>query len=130
MNFTGIIIEESLADKSLLDGVKIVSTKVELVTEKHQTPWVKQWTMRRVDIPMNKAAEVAEKISKALDPDHNWYADFKTDKEHFIVYRAKFFHITDRSNKEQYDAATKHGISIGIPDYQVDFSPHVTQWER
>lgn len=130
MNFTGVIIEESLTDKAVLNDVKIVSTKVEPVTEEHKTPWVKQWTLHDVEIPADKAAEVAEKISKALDREHNWYADFKTDKEHFVIYRDKVFHITDRSDKAQYDEATKYGISIGIPDYQVDFSPHITQWER
>jgi hypothetical protein len=130
MNFTGVIIEESLTDKSMLDDVKIVKTNVEPVTEEHKTPWVKQWTMHDVEISADKAAEVAEKISRALDREHNWYADFKTDKEHFVIYRDKVFHITDRSDKAQYDEATKYGISIGIPDYQVDFSPHITQWER
>jgi hypothetical protein len=130
MNFTGVIIEESLTDTSVLGDVKVVSTKVELVTEAHKTPWVSQWTLHDVEIPAEKAAEVAEKISKALDPEHNWYADFKTDREHFVIYRNKVFHISDRADKAQYDEATKYGISIGIPDYQVDFSPHVTQWER
>jgi hypothetical protein len=130
MNFTGVIVEESLMDKSVLGDVKIVSTKVEPVTDEHKTPCVKQWTLHDVEIPTDKAAEIAEKISKALDREHNWYADFKTDKEHFVIYRDKVFHITDRSDKAQYDEATKYGISIGIPDYQVDFSPHITQWKR
>ena len=130
MNFTGVIIEESLTDKSVLDGVRIVSTTIEPVTEEHKTPWVKQWTIHDVEIPAVKTVEVAGKISKALDRKHNWYADFKTDKEHFIIYHERVFHITNRSEKAQYDEATKYGISIGIPDYQVDFSPHITQWKR
>lgn len=130
MNFIGVIIEESLMDKSVFGDVKIVSTKVEPVTDEYKTPWVKQWTLHDVEVPADKAAEIAEKISKALDREHNWYADFKTDKEHFVIYTDKVFHITDRSDKVQYDEATKYGISIGIPDYQVDFSPHIMQWER
>lgn len=130
MNFTGVIIEESLTDKSVLNDVKIIKTNVELVTEEHKTPWVKQWTLHDVEIAVDNVAEVVEKISQALDREHNWYADFKTDQEHFIIYRDKVFYITDRSDKTQYDEATQYGISIGIPDYQVDFSPHITQWER
>ncbi|MCB9816621.1 hypothetical protein H6786_04470 [Candidatus Nomurabacteria bacterium] len=42
MNFTGVIIEESLKDASVLDEVVIVGTEVEPVTESHQTPWIKQ----------------------------------------------------------------------------------------
>ena len=130
MNFQGIIIEESLTDTSVLDDINIVSTKVEPVTEKHKTPWVKQWTLHTVEIPEEKAAAVADKISKALDKEHDWYADFKTETEHYVVYADKVFHIIDRTDKKQYDEATAYGISIGIPDYQVDFSPHLKQWER
>ncbi len=130
MTFNGIIIEESLTDNSVLNDVNIISTKVEPVTEKHKTPWVKQWTMHTVEIPTDKVDEVAKKISKALDKEHDWYADFKTETEHFVIYTDKVFHITDRTDKKQYDEANEYGISIGIPDYQVDFSPHLKQWER
>lgn len=130
MNFKGFIIEESLEDASVLDDVKILSTEVELVTDEHKTPWVKQWTLHTIEVPSEKAAEIAEKISRALDREHNWYADYKTDTEHYIIYRDKVFHISDRSDKEQYAAATAYGISIGIPAYQVDFAPDTTRWER
>ena len=42
MNYQGVIIEESLEDKDILKGVRILSTKVELVTKKHETPWLKE----------------------------------------------------------------------------------------
>lgn len=125
-----VIIEESLTDKSVLDDVAIISTKVEPVAEHHKTPWVKQWTLHTVEIADDKAAEVAVKISKTLDKDHDWYADFKTETEHYVIYTGKVFHITDRTDKKQYDEATAYGISIGIPDYQVDFSPHLKVWGR
>ena len=131
MNFTGTIIEESLKGRSVLHGLNIISTEIEPVTESHKTPWIQQWTMHEVEIPPEKIESVCELISHALDPEHNnWYADFKNDTEHYIVYRDKVFHITDRTDKVQYDEATTYGISIGIPDYQVDFSPHITQWNR
>lgn len=130
MAFDGVIIEESLTNNSVLNDVNTISTKVEPVTKKHKTPWVKQWTLLTVEIPEEKAAEVADKISKALDKEHNWYADFKSETEHYVIYTGKVFHITDRTDKEQYDKATEYSISIGIPDYQVDFSPHLKQWDR
>lgn len=130
MTFRGTIIEESLKDLSVLGDVKVVSTKVVPATERHKTPWVKQWTLHTVEVPQERVVEVTENIRRALDRQHNWYADYKSDKEHFIIYRDKVFHITDRSNKAQYDEATEHGIAVGIPDYQVDFSPHITQPEN
>ena len=130
MDFAGVLIQESLTDKSILREIKIVSTTVEQVTPEHKTPWVDQWTMRDVEIAEGRVAEISEKISRVLDHEHHWYADFKNEKEHFIIYHDKVFHIIDRSVTAQYDEATKYGISIGIPDYQLDFSPNVTEWKK
>lgn len=130
MNYKGIIIEESLTDRSVLDDVKVMKTVVETVTEKHKTPWVKQWTMHEVEIQSDKAAEIANKISVVLDKQHNWYADYKTDSDHYIIYSNKVFHISDRKDKAQYDEATNYGVLIGIPEYQVDFSPYLAKWKR
>ena len=129
MNYQGVIIEESLENKDILKNVKISDTKVEEVVEEHKTPWIKQWTLHTVEIPENQAKSVAEKISKALDSKHNWYADFKNDTHHYIIFRDKVFYI-DRKSKEQYDEAKRYGISLGIPEYQVDFHPEVKEWER
>lgn len=128
-NYTGVIIEESLENKSVLRDLKILETEVEPVTEKHKTPWVKQWTLHTVETPEDRAEEITEKLSKALDSQHAWYADFKNDSTHFIIFRNKVFKI-DRSSKEQYDEATAYGLTLGIPAYQLDFSPHIQQWQR
>ncbi len=129
MNYQGVIIEESLENKDILKNVKISDTKVEEVVEEHKTPWIKQWTLHTVEIPENEVKDVVEKISKALDSKHNWYADFKNDTHHYIIFRDKVFYI-DRKSKEQYDEASKYGISLGIPEYQVDFHPDIKEWER
>ena len=129
MNYKGVIIEESLENKDILKDVKILETKVEEVTEGHKTPWIKQWTLHTVEIPENQAKDVAEKISKALDSKHDWYADFKNDTHHYIIFRNKIFFV-DKQSKEQYDEAKKYGISLSIPEYQVDFHPEVKEWER
>jgi len=123
-NFVGVIIKESLENKDVIQKVKIISTKIEKVTEKHKTPWIKKWTLYNVEIQEEQAGEIAKELSKSLDSKHDWYADFKDEKHHYIIFRNKIFYI-DRTSKEQYDKATKYGISLGIPEYQVDFSPHI-----
>jgi hypothetical protein len=131
MNYKGIIVEESLSDKAVLSDLKITDTKVELVTEEHATPWLKQWTLHTVLVPEDKADTTTEKISQSLDPDHggSWYADFKNDSTHYAIFRNKVFKI-DRSQPGQYQAATDYGIALGIPEHQVDFSPHIKEWKR
>lgn len=53
MSYTGVIIEESLKDKAVLNQVSIVNTKVEPVTKHHKTPWLKQWTLHSFETAKN-----------------------------------------------------------------------------
>jgi len=124
MNYRGVIIKESLRDTAILNQLKIVSTEVESVKESHKTPWLKQWTLHTVEIDEGDAQSVAEKISKALESEHDWYADFKNEKYHFIIFRNKVFKV-NRDKSEEYEEIKKYGVSLGIPDYQLDFSPNV-----
>lgn len=124
MNYQGTIIEESLDNKSVLKKVKILSTKVEQVVEKHKTPWLSRWTLYKVEILDNQAEAIAKELSLSLEKIHFWYADFKNPTSHYIIFRNKIFKI-DRQSKKQYEKAKKYGIALGIPDYQVDFSPEI-----
>lgn len=120
MDYKGVIIEESLENKDVLENVEILDTEIEKVTEEHETPWLSQWTLHTVKIPENQAERIAKTISISLDPDHggSWYADFKNDTHHYIVFRNKIFYI-DRKSKEQYDKAKRYGLSLGIPENQL-----------
>ncbi|HWY79682.1 MAG TPA: hypothetical protein VNW29_04970 [Candidatus Sulfotelmatobacter sp.] len=123
MNYKGIIIEESLQDTILLKQIKVIETKREPITERHKTPWLTQWTLHTVEIPKNKAIEIAEKISKSFDSEHpNWYADYKNKSFHYIIYSGKIFKV-NLANPVLYKEAKQYGISIGLPEYQVNFAP-------
>jgi hypothetical protein len=122
MNYKGTIIEESLGNVDVLKDVKVLSTRVSLVTEEHKTPWVKQWTLHDVEISEESVVAVAEKIAKSLDSKHSWYADFRNEVFHFVIFPNKVFKI-DRKSKEQNDAAVNYGLSIGIPSHQLDWQP-------
>lgn len=126
MNYTGVVIEESLGDKSVIKDLPIVSTQVEHVTPEHKTPWLKQWTLHSISVPEKNAVQLAEKLSLCLEKDHEWYADYKNDDTHFIIYRDKVFKI-NRRNLEEYKAAGNYGISLGIPDYQVNFTADLVE---
>lgn len=130
-SYEGVIIEESLEDKAALEKVQITATKIEQVTEEHRTPWVSQWTLHSVMVPEADAAAIADHISASLDQAHggSWYADYKNESHHYIIYPDRIFFI-DRSDRLQYEAAKQHGISLGIPEYQVDFDPDAQEWER
>ncbi len=122
MNYKGVIIEESLDNKDVLKEVLILDTNVEPVTKDDKTPWLKQWTLHTVEILEAKADDIADKLSKDLEERDSWYADFKNDKYHYIIYRGKVFKV-DLKNPVLYEDARQYGISIGIPEHQVDFAP-------
>jgi hypothetical protein len=129
MDYTGVIIEESLSDSSCLDGLKIIKTEIEKVTPGMQTPWLEQWTLHTVSVPDAKIDDVAEKLSHSFDNRQtNWYADLKNDRFHYIIFPSKVFKV-DRSDSEQYRPAVIHGLSLGIPIYQLDFVPEINNWE-
>ncbi len=102
--------------------MKILKTKVEVVTPKHGTPYLKKWTLHSVEISENKADEIAKDLSQSLDFLHNdWYADFKNDTFHYVIFHHKVFKV-DRSRPKPYSKVVAYGLSLGIPDYQLDFS--------
>lgn len=123
MNYKGVIIEESLGDKSVLTDVTITDTKVEQVTENHKTPWISKWTLHTVEIPEDKADDFANKMSKSFDTEHpDWYADFNNENYHYIIFANKTFKA-DLKNPILYKDAKAYGISLGIPEYQLNFTP-------
>lgn len=124
MNYKGVIIEESLADKSFLKSLRILSTRIEPITEKHQTPWLKQWTLHTVEIKEADVDLVATQLSTALEKKKTWYTDFKNKYFHYIVFKNKVFKV-DRRHPQEYGKVKKYGLSLGIPDYQLDFSPNI-----
>lgn len=125
MPYRGIIVEESLENPLVLNDVEIAKTDVEEVMPDHQTPWVKQWTMHEVEITDDQVEDFANRLSASLDPRRSsWYADFKNDKWHYIVFRGKVFCV-DRTKPEQYQTVKEYGMSLGIPEVQLDFSPQI-----
>jgi hypothetical protein len=119
--YQGIIIEESLVDRSILDLVEVIGTDIEQVTEGFKTPWLQQWTLRTIRVPELFADEFAERLSRAIETEHtNWFADFHNESTHYIVFPGKVF-VVDRSKPADYDAPRQYGITRGIPAHQLEF---------
>lgn len=127
--FKGVIIEESLKYPEVLSGITITSTKVETVTDEHGTPWLARWTLHSVEIPAEEAPLIADEIRRCLDDRDNWYADFRNDRSHFVIFRERVFRI-ERGDRIGYGEVVRYGMSLGIPKRQLDFSPEVREWER
>ena len=118
--YSGVIIEESLANRQALEGLNIVKQEVEKVTDAHETPWLAQWTCDTVEIPEADIETVVQKLSAAIDTAYigNWYCDFRNDNWHYVVFSGKIFKI-DRKKREAYDEMREYALSIGLPEHQL-----------
>jgi hypothetical protein len=121
MSYVGVIIEESLLDARVLRAVHVRRTVVHPVTEWHRTPWVQQWTLQVVEIADDLAEQVATILSQTIDASRGaWYADFKNDTRHYVVFPNRIFCI-DRAAPQAYAEAKAFGRAFGIPEHQLDF---------
>lgn len=121
-NFIGAIIEESLEKKEVLKKVKILKTKVEKVTKEHKTPWIKKWTIHAVEISENKADAIAKELSTSLDSKHRWYVELRNDSHFYVIFHNKVFKA-ESLKPEQHNEIKEYGLTLGIPEFQVDFHP-------
>ena len=111
-------------NKDILKMVKILKTRIEVVTPSMNTPHLKQWTLHTVEVPEEKADEIAQEISRSLKLKEEWYADYRNDWYHFIIFREKIFKV-NRKSRLEYEKAKEYGISLGIPAHQVNFTEDV-----
>jgi hypothetical protein len=127
MDFEGVVIQESLTDISILRRLTILATRVEAVTDWHRTPWLKQWTFLTIRVSEQDADELAALIGRSIDREHHtsWYADYKNDTHHYVVFSDCAFYI-DRRRPEQYEEARDYAIRRGLPDHQADFIALIT----
>jgi len=88
MVLKGVIIEESLSDKSVLKEFKIINTETETVTDKHKTPWVSKWTCHRVEINDENIDidSICNKLQNALDKEHEWYIELKNNRYEITIF--------------------------------------------
>jgi len=104
--FKGTIIENSLADKKILDQVEIKKTSA-----------AGDWVIHEVLASEDTISELSKKLI-----DGPWYAHFwKPGKDEVtVVFKDKMFTIKF-SDKSTWADAIEHGTSIGIPEDRLDF---------
>ena len=61
-NYKGLIVEESLENKLVLNKLKILNTVIEPTTEEDNAPWISKWTMHTVEVSENNITEIVKLI--------------------------------------------------------------------
>ncbi len=117
MNYRGIIVEESLQDKNILDDCKILSTDVEEIDS------TTTWHIHKVQIPEEQILKFIETVAEKTDSNGTWYSHFyheDPNKKQMIVTFYKKILLVSKDNCIE---AVDYGLKQGIPAEQLDFQP-------
>ena len=104
-DYMGIIIEESLKDNKIINRLNI--TKVEISQEL-------RWHMYTVRISKKEI----DGLKRAVRP--KWYMHFWKGKNIVAIFKDKKFEF-NFDDKRGRRAVVKYGMSLGIPEEQLDF---------
>lgn len=105
-NYMGTIVLESLIDKSVLDNLKVIKSEVSSTLG---------WHLFTVEV----SAEEILNLSKNIES-NKWYMHFWKDRNVIAVFKDKTFEF-NYDDKESWKPAVDYGLSIGIPEEQLDF---------
>lgn len=108
----GVVLEESLEDKSLLDMAKIVGTNVSKLEKENRT-----MTFDKVEVPDFLKEKYIEKAKEVIKP--SFYTHLCKDGVMTVVFKGKIF--TFKTNDPELVAARKYGKSMGIIPEQMPF---------
>jgi len=120
--YDGALITQSLKPGTELVGVPLVVDR--LVTFDKSDAAVNQptrWTMIFFRVEDADTERLAAWFADSLIGEPGvWYADFRNDAEHFVIFPGRIF----RYRRDDHDAraqAVDHGRRLGVPEAQLDW---------
>ena len=112
MTWHGIVIDQSLKDKSVVDGLKILGTKEE-----------GEWKVYKVEVEDDKLQDTIQLIQPILNSG-GWYVHFYNDsgEKLTVVFRNRVFELVN--NPSFWNQVIEYGKSVGVPESEMDFKPN------
>jgi hypothetical protein len=120
MRFTGLLLQECLADRSILDRLTVTRVETWEVGEAG-LPGPPIWTATHFEGNVVEAEEIANAISAAMMKSY-WYANIHCPEDEIVIFADKVFRYP-RGDAEARRAPEDYARAIGVPDHQID-------WER
>jgi hypothetical protein len=112
MVWKGVLIEESLEDKSLLNLTKIVETDIDRLKEDGKVR-----TLHKIEVEDNKKDEFIQTAIKKLKL--KFYTYLVKDKVMYVLFRDHMFKFS--RGYPELEAAKEYGKRAGIPEEQMPF---------
>lgn len=78
------------------------------------------WTVVGFEGDDDVADRLAKSLSESLLADGGWYADFKTARDHVVVFAGRIFRY-QRGDQAGRAEAIAYGRAVGVPDNQLDW---------
>jgi len=117
----GTLIAESIRAGAELGGVRLVTRKIRRAPQGDVPAGQPElWTLIEFEAEETDAEVLADALAKVLDPEHGWYADFRTRHETFVVYSGRVF-CYPRGDSPGRAEATAYGRSVGVPEHELDW---------
>ncbi len=111
----GVIIEESLDDKSILDRVKIVKSKKSTLEKEAEKGTM---TFHYIELNLEKKDGFVKKALGSIKD--GWYLHICKDGVMVVIYRNKVFEFSS-DEQDKLNQARDYGISISILKEQMPF---------
>jgi Ran GTPase-activating protein (RanGAP) involved in mRNA processing and transport len=108
----GVVLEESLEDKSLLKMAKIKDTNVSRLEKENRV-----MTFHQVEVPDTLKEEYIEKAKNVIK--QSFYTHLCKDGQMIVVFKSRVFNFTEDS--PELNEAREYGKSIGIIAEQMPF---------
>ena len=107
--YKGIIVEESLEDNRILNDFKIIDFRI----SKEENP-ADRWHLYTVQVSKEKIV----RLSKNIKP--RWYMHFWKNRNVIAIFKDKKFEF-NFDDKSTWKPVVGYGLSLGIPEEQLDF---------
>jgi hypothetical protein len=115
MVWRGVIIEESLDDKSLLDLVRIVKSKKTTLEEESERGFL---TFLYIELGDEKKDEFVKKAVSSIKD--NFYLHICKGEKMIVIFKDKMFEFSS-DELDEINKARDYGLSIGIIREQMSF---------
>lgn len=115
--YSGTLIGESVRVGADLEGIPLTVTKVSRVRVADEP---ELWTFIYFEVAADRAADLAEALSRVLEREGGWYCDFGSDDEVFVVFCDRVF-CYRRGDRAARSAVEDYARSMGVPDSQLDW---------
>ena len=107
--YKGCIVEESIDDNRVLNNLKTV--KIRITDEADPE---KRWHIYDSLVSEEEINKLHEHLKQS------WYMHFWKDNTMIVLFKGKKFTL-DVNDKETWKPAIEYGLSINIPEEQLDF---------